>query len=71
MLFRKIENIRMVSLLQTSSVYQPICLKDLDCSEPIKKKFIFLKNNKSIPNLLISGPPGSGKSTTSKLKDSY
>ena len=39
-------------------------LSDLSCSNFIKQKFIFLKNNYTLPNLLISGPPGSGKSTT-------
>jgi Mg-chelatase subunit ChlI len=52
--------------INTSSFYKPLYLKDLDCSELIKRKFIFLKTNKSIPNLLVSGPPGSGKSTASK-----
>ena len=43
--------------------YEPKFIKDLDCSKFIKEKLIFLKNNNLIPNLLISGPPGSGKST--------
>ena len=53
--------------INTPLFYKPLYLKDLDCSELIKRKFIFLKTNKSIPNLLVSGPPGSGKSTASKL----
>jgi len=44
----------------------PNSLIDLDCSDFVKRKFIFLKNNNSIPNLLITGPPGSGKSTAGK-----
>jgi len=46
--------------------HEPESLIDLDCNDFIKKKFIFLKNNNLIPNLLVSGPPGSGKSTTGK-----
>ena len=49
-----------------SKLLEPISLIDLDCNDFIKKRFIFLKNNNLIPNLLISGPPGSGKSTTGK-----
>ena len=56
----------MKELEMHSKIYQPDSLEELDCSEFIKKKFIFLKKNKSIPNLLITGPPGSGKSTTGK-----
>lgn len=44
-----------------------ISLKNLDCNEFVKKKLIFLRNNFSVPNLLISGPPGSGKSTAGKF----
>ena len=48
------------------NLYEPRFITDLDCNEFVKKKLIFLKNNNSIPNLLISGPPGSGKSTAGK-----
>jgi len=48
-----------------------ISLKNLDCNEFVKKKLIFLRNNFSVPNLLISGPPGSGKSTAGKFFGYY
>jgi DNA polymerase III delta prime subunit len=46
--------------------HQPNSLEDLDCNDFIKNKLVFFKNNSFVPNLLISGPPGSGKTTAGK-----
>ena len=46
--------------------YKPKNIEDLDCNVFMKQKFKFLKKHTIIPNLLVSGPPGSGKTTTSK-----
>jgi replication factor C subunit 2/4 len=43
--------------------YTPKTLNNLSIHNILKKKFILMKKKKVIPNLILSGPPGSGKTS--------
>jgi len=69
-----------VSSLNLSLVkkYMPLYVKDLFLEKGLRKKFYYMIRKKTIPNLLFTGPPGSGKTSGSKyyktcclIKDVY
>mmetsp|Transcript_17758 Transcript_17758/g.36416 ORF Transcript_17758/g.36416 Transcript_17758/m.36416 type:complete len:329 (+) Transcript_17758:64-1050(+) len=47
-----------------SKKYQPSTIDSLFLEKKIKEKLFSMKNNRSIPNLILAGPPGSGKTST-------
>lgn len=45
--------------------YKPHNVEELFLDVNMKKKLFSMKKKKCIPNLILSGPPGSGKTSTS------
>jgi len=45
--------------------HKPLLLEDLFLDKKLKFKFLSMKKNRNIPNLILSGPPGSGKTSGS------
>jgi DNA polymerase III delta prime subunit len=47
--------------------YRPKCLDDIVLSKDDRNFFLALKGKEEIPNFLFAGPPGTGKTTLSKI----
>jgi replication-associated recombination protein RarA len=45
---------------------KPFRLNELVIDEKLKEKFFYMITEKKIPNLLFTGPPGSGKTSGGK-----
>jgi replication-associated recombination protein RarA len=48
--------------------YKPLKFKDVQIQPNIKEKFLNMLYQNNIPNLIIYGPPGSGKTSIGKFK---
>ncbi len=48
--------------------YKPLKLNDIQIEANIKEKFLNMLYQNNIPNLIIYGPPGSGKTSIGKFK---
>ncbi len=57
---------RKFSLKPFSQKYQPKTIDELFLDPKTKEKLFSMKKKKSVPNLILTGPPGSGKTSTSE-----
>jgi DNA polymerase III delta prime subunit len=52
-----------ISILKKNKLFR---LNELVIDKKLKEKFFFMITEKKIPNLLFTGPPGSGKTSGGK-----
>ena len=47
--------------------HKPLSIEEIQIESKFKNKFINIVTQKYIPNMIICGPPGSGKTSIGKL----